>query len=240
MLTRLALCLASLLLPSVAISHAKAERPAQEIACQFETVFESKAGGTPSFKSAWRLLRRDGVVESWQLGGTEGEVFELDGAGGVQVRRFFLAERVEVFYSAMELKVLGRPQDWNQCYSVVAPAFLKEKLAHTGTEVLLGVTVEKYEGEVEGRRWRVLWSEPEQLAYQVRVESERGVSTSTLTERHPLRSAPWETPRKPGYHLIDFADLGDSESNPRFRRVMSRLGISCSHKSCAGICLPQR
>lgn len=240
MFKRIALRFTRLSLLLCAVFPAGAENPAHEIACQFETVFESKVSGSPSFKSAWRLLRRDGSVESWQLGATEGEVFELDGAGGVQVRRFFHTERVEVFYSAMELKVLGRSQDWNQCYSLVSPVFLKEKLTPIGTEVLLGVTVQKYEGNVEERKWRVLWSEPEQLAYQVRVESERGVSTSTLTERHPLKAAPWETPRKPGYHSIDFADLGDSESNPRFRRVMNRLGISCSHKSCAGICLPPR
>lgn len=229
-----------LLALAFALAIARAEPPPPELACQFETVFESKPESKDSFKSVWRLIRRAGQVESWQLGATEGELVELDGAGGVQVRRFFHPERIEVFYSAMELRVLGKSQNWEQCCSVVAPAFLREKLKANGTEALLGVTLQKYEGVLEGRVWTVLWSEAEQLAYRIRVESERGVSTTTLMERYALDAKPWDTPRKSGYQSIDFADLGDSESNPRFRRVMSRLGISCSHKSCAGICFPPR
>jgi hypothetical protein len=211
-----------------------------ELACQFETVFESNVQNQPSFKSMWRFWRASEEVESWQVGSKEGEVAALDGVGGVQFRRVFHPERIEVFYSAMELKVLGMTRDWGQSYSLVAPAFLKEKLAPTGTEVLLDTTLEKYEGTEDGRKWMVLWSAHEQLAYQLRVESERGVSTTTLLERYALDKQPWERLRKRGYNSIDFADLGDSETNPVIRRIMNRLGISCSHKSCGGVCAPLR
>ena len=211
-----------------------------ELACQFETVFESKLQNQPSFKSMWRFWRATEEVESWQVGSKEGEVAALDGAGGVHFRRVFHPERTEVFYSAMELRVLGMTRDWGQSYSLVAPEFLKDKLAPGGAEVLLDTTLEKYEGTVDGRQWVVLWSAREQLAYQLRVESERGVSTTTLLERYPLEKQPWERLRKRGYNSIDFADLGDSETNPVIRRIMNRLGISCSHKSCGGVCTPQR
>jgi len=211
-----------------------------ELACQFETVFESNTQNQPSFKSTWRLWRTKEEVESWQVGSKEGEVTALDGAGGVQFRRVFHPERTEVFYSAMELKVLGKTRDWSQCYSLVAPGFLKEQLSPAGTEVLLDTSLEKYEGTVDGRKWMVLWSDREQLAYQLRVESERGISTTTLVERHPLDKQPWERLRKRGYNSIDFADLGDSETNPVIRRIMNRLGVSCSHKSCGGVCAPTR
>jgi hypothetical protein len=211
---------------------------APELACQFETVFESRLQSQPSFKAVWRLWRASEEVESWQIGSKEGELTALDGAGEVQFRRIFHPERTEVFYSTMELKVLGKTRDWAQSYSLVAPAFLKEKLSATGTEVMFDASLEKYEGTVDGRKWVVLWSPQDQLAYQLRVESERGTSTTTLLERHLLDKQPWERLRKRGYHSIDFADLGDSETNPVIRRIMNRLGISCSHKSCGGICLP--
>jgi hypothetical protein len=211
-----------------------------ELACQFETVFESKEQNQTSFKSVWRFWRATEEVESWQVGSKEGEVAALDGAGGVHFRRVFHPERIEVFYSAMELKMLGRTRDWGQSFSLVAPEFLKERLAPTGTEVLLDTTLEKYEGTVDGRQWVVLWSAREQLAYRLRVESERGVSTTTLLERYDLEKQPWERLRKRGYNSIDFADLGDSETNPVIRRIMNRLGISCSHKSCGGVCTPRR
>jgi hypothetical protein len=86
----------------------------------------------------------------------------------------------------------------------------------------------------------VLWSPQEQLAYRLRVESERGTSTTTILERHPLAQQPWERLRNRGYNSIDFADLGDSETNPVIRRIMDRLGISCSHKSCGGVCTPSK
>ena len=211
---------------------------APELACQFETVFESKTQTQPSFKSTWRFWRTNEEVESWQVGSKEGEVTSLDGAGGVQFRRIFHPERTEVFYSAMELKVLGKTRDWSQSFSLVAPTFLKEQLAPAGTEVMLETPVEKYEGTVDGRKWAVHWSTKDQLAYLIRVESERGVSTTTLCERHALEKQPWERLRKRGYNSIDFADLGDSETNPVIRRIMNRLGISCSHKSCGGVCAP--
>ena len=213
---------------------------APELACQFETIFESKVQSQPSFKSVWRLWRGAQEVESWQVGSKEGEVAERDGAGGVQFRRIFHPERMEVFYSAMELKVQGKPQDWSKSFSLVAPAFLTERLAPAGQDVLLDTPLEKYEGSVDGRKWEVLWSKRDQLAYRLRVESERGVSTTTLLERHPLDKQPWESLRKRGYNSIDFADLGDSETDPTIRRIMNRLGMSCSHKSCGGVCAPAR
>jgi len=216
------------------------EAAAPELACQFETVFESKVSSQPSFKSVLRRWRGAQEVESWQVGSKEGEVSELDGAGGVQFRRIFHPERTEVFYSAMELKVLGKTQDWSKSFSLVAPAFLVEKLAPAGQEVLLDTPLEKYVGSVDGRKWEVLWSQRDQLAYRLRVESERGVSTTTLLERHPLDKQPWDRLRKRGYNAIDFADLGDMETNPVIGRIMSRLGISCSHKSCGGVCAPPK
>lgn len=230
----------SVLTVSLRTASSAEESTAPELACQFETVFDSKTKVQPSFKSVWRLWRGAQEIESWQVGSKEGEVAERDGAGGVQFRRIFHPERMEVFYSAMELKVLGKPQDWSKSFSLVAPAFLIEKLVPVGQAQLLDTPLERYEGNVDGRKWEVLWSQRDQIAYRLRVESERGVSTTTLLERHPLDGQPWERLRKRGYTSIDFADLGDSETNPVIRRIMDRLGISCSHKSCGGVCAPAR
>jgi hypothetical protein len=229
-----------MLVPIFSALFAADEAAAPELACQFETVFDSRLGSQPSFKSVWRLWRGTQEVESWQVGSKDGEVTALDGAGGVQYRRIFHPERIEVFYSAMELKVQAKPRDWDQSFSLVAPGFLKEKLAAVGHESLLGTELEKYEGTVEGRKWTVLWSVHERMAYFLRVESDKGVSTTTLVERHALDKQPWERLRARGYQTIDFADLGDSESNPTIRRIMQRLGMSCSHKSCGGVCFPQK
>jgi hypothetical protein len=136
--------------------------------------------------------------------------------------------------------VLGKSRDWSKSFSLVAPAFLREQLVAAGQEVLLDTLLERYEGSAEGRKWEVLWSQRDQLAYRLRVESDQGVSTTTLVERHPLDAQPWERLRKRGYNSIDFADLGDSETDPTIRRIMNRLGMSCSHKTCGGVCTPQK
>jgi hypothetical protein len=208
-----------------------------ETAFEFETHFLPKGDAPSDTLSKWRMWRSKTEVEVWQIGSKDGEVWGLDGAGGVMFKRIFHPERTEVVFTAMDLKVIGHPVDWERCFSLVSRKFIEEFLKPAGKESFQSQELESFEGEAQGSRWRVLWSDSLQMAVQVRVENDKGTSITKLSESHPLAEQPWQRLRERGYQAMDFSDLGDSENDPTVKRLMRRMGMKCTHGSCGSVCL---
>lgn len=217
-------------------AEAQVQAPA-ELACQFETHFLPKGDAAVDAVSQWRMWRSKTEVEIWQVGSRDGEVWMQDGAGGVMFKRIFHPERTEVVFTAMDLKVIGHPTDWNRCFSLVSKAFIDESLKPVGKETFLNEELECFEGEAQGARWRLLWNDKLQLVVQVRVENDKGTSLTKLAESHPLEKKPWQRLRERGYQAMDFSDLGDNDTDPTVQRLMRRMGMKCSHGTCSAVCL---
>jgi len=182
----------------------------------------------------WRSSRE---VEIHKVGSKDGEAFALDGAGGVMVSRILHPERSEVFFNAMEVRILGGHPDWNQCCSVVSKEFLDKNLSPAGEEVYLDRSVVRFTGQVEKNKWTVLWSEKDRLAVSVMIENDALTARSELRECYALKDAPWERLRSRGYRVVPYTELGDNDTDPAMKRLMTRMGISCSHKGCGSVCL---
>ena len=208
-----------------------------EVACQFETSFRGKDGTQREGKYVWRMWRAKREVEVYQVGSKDGEAWMLDGAGGVILGRILHPERTEVRFDAMQLRILGQAVDWSKCCSLVSLEFLESALTFRGEGSFLGRPVREFSGQVGSEKWNVLWSSEDKLAVSIEVENEKTVSRTVLQERHELNAKPWERLRDRGYESIDYTDLGDGDTNPKIRRIMTRLGIKCSHKSCGPVCL---
>ena len=208
-----------------------------ESAFEFETHFLPKGDAATDALSKWRMWRSKTEVEVWQIGSKDGEVWGLDGAGGVMFKRIFHPERTEILFTAMDLKVIGHPVDWERCFSLVSKKFIEECLKPAGKENFQNQELECFEGEAQGSRWRLLWSDSLQIAVQVRVENDKGTSITKLSEAHPLSEQPWQRLRQRGYRAMEFSDLGDNDTDPTVQRLMRRMGMTCTHGSCGSLCL---
>jgi hypothetical protein len=151
--------------------------------------------------------------------------------------RILHPERAEVVFNAMELRILGRPVDWGSCCSLVSPEFVQKALEKKGSQTFLDHEVWEYQGELQGQQWTVLWDEKDQLAVSIEVEHDGRISKTVLQERHPLSEQPWERLRSRGYEQIGYTELGDNDTDMHVKRIMTRMGIKCSHKGCAAVCL---
>lgn len=208
-----------------------------EIACLFETSTQVKGAEQPDGRYAWQMWRSKQEVEVYQMGSREGEAWTLDGGGGVMQSRILHPDRTEVVFNAMELKILGKPVNWSRCCSLVAPEFLQQSLHKTGTQIFLGCEVQEFKGVVGAQEWTVLWDPKDEIAVAIEIEHAGRISRTVLREKHVLGEQPWPRLRSRGYEQIAYTELGDNDTDPRIKRIMARLGIKCSHKSCSAVCL---
>jgi len=220
-----------------AVAAAPPAQTLSELACQFETSTRLKAGGQVEGSYIWRLWRSGREVEVYQVGSRDGEAWMLDGAGGVMFARILHPERAEVVFNAMELRILGRPADWARCASLVSKSLLEQLKRDPQSQVFQGLEVFEYSGLIGTEKWTVRWSDAEQLAVSIEVDSQTRISTTVLMERYALKDQPWERLRARGYEQIGYTELGDNDTDPRMKRIMSRMGISCSHNGCSVVCL---
>ena len=237
-LLRVLVCFVLIVSPSAFGEEvSKAPQVFSEIACQFQTSTHFKAGEKPDEQYDWLIWRSEREMEVYQVGTRDGEAWMLDGAGGVMYARILHPERAEVLFNAMELRILGRPADWARCSSLVSPEILNGALKEKGKQIHLGKEVKVFEGEIAAQKWIVLWSDEDQIAVSIEIESEKCISRTVLQERHELKMQPWERLRARGYEQIGYTELGDNDTDPRIKRIMSRMGIKCSHKGCSVVCL---
>lgn len=198
------------------------------VACQFVTSIDDGNESDPT-KREWRLWRSETEVETQEVGDKDGEVWIRNPQGQITYFRVFHPERRAIEYQPVDLSMAKSAPQWDRLQSVISPDFLTSNLKRTGEEKVLDRTATRYEGEVDGSRFEVLWLDTEQLPALVRETREKHVSTITLTELHPLQESPWPFGLRKDYEIIDYADLGDKESDPALRQMLQRGAPGSGH-----------
>ena len=196
--------------------------PLPAIACEFETITESTRGEAPPKNRAWRLWRSETGVETQELGNPDAEAWERNARGEVAYFRIFHPEKRAIEYKATDLSLAKSAPNWDRLTSVITPEFIARNLKRTGEDNVFERAAERYEGEVDGSRFEVLWLAAEQIPALVREIQGDRVTTITLKAIHPLAQSPWPFGLKNEYEIIDFADLGDKESDPTLQSMLRR------------------
>ena len=197
----------------------------QPIACEFETITENTRDELSLKKRAWRLWRADNTVETQELGSPDAEAWQRNPSGHVTYYRVFHPEKRAIEYKPIDLSIAHNAPDWDRLTSVIDPQLVAKGLKQTGEERFLGRAAVRYNGEANGSRFEVLWLTHEQIPAFVRETRDGGhVSTIELREIHSLVDSPWHFGNKDEYEIIDFADLGDKESDPVLQAMLRRGG----------------
>ena len=221
-----------MLLASVCAAQepAATPQPLPSLACEFETVTARDKGASEPKTRVWRLWRADHAVETQELGNPDAEAWHRDPRGHVTYFRVFHPEKRAIEYKATDLAISHSTPDWERLASVVAPDFIARNLKQIGEERFLDRAAVRYEGKAGGSRFEVLWLPAQQIPALVRETRDGHVSTITLRSIHPLADSPWPFGLKDDYEIIDFADLGDKESDPTLRSMLKRSGHGGAHR----------
>jgi hypothetical protein len=138
-------------------------------------------------------------------------------------KTYYHHDRRGMEFQQADLQMLNKQPQWQALALVFDPALLGQlKLTDTGWRE--GVPFQRYEGTLQDSRWVLDVRTDLMLPIRIEHETKHSHETITLVEAHPLAQAPWHPVPTHDYNVIDFADIGDMESDPFVKKVEAQLG----------------
>ncbi|MCQ8103491.1 hypothetical protein NP590_05175 [Methylomonas sp. SURF-2] len=175
----------------------------------------------------WRIWRdsRQIVTERPRLG--IGELWQLDGQTIIH-RKLYHADRRAIEFQHDDLKMLQSAPSWQKLSLMLDPQLLRQ-LSAGDIEWVDGYPVREYSGQLEGTDWRVVMRMD--IALPSIIERRHGefFERTELLASYPLSQSPWRPTSADAYEIIDFADLGDKETDPFVIKVQAQMGHEHHH-----------
>ena len=200
-----------------------------QLACRFETRRLHRGEQERAETQKWHLWRHADVVEMQETNGKSGHIWQRDTNGQVSYQRIFPAAKRVIVYYPGDLRALQRSPEWKKLASVIDPTLLGSALTAKGKVTILNRQARRYTGRVGGEEFEVLWLEHEQIPARVRRKNKGYEEVVELKEMYPLEKSPWPRTETAGYESIDYADLGDKESDPFVRAFLHGGGMTHDH-----------
>lgn len=191
------------------------------IACRYESsrqILASTGAAPPRATVAssylWRELDR---VETRDAAGETGALWERGNDGTIFFRKLYHQAHKAIEYYPDDLRAADNNLSWDAITSTFDSKLLGSALKRVGKEIYLDREAERYRGKVDGVVMEVLWLTYERIPAMVTKNAGNRIDTLRLTEIWPIVKAPWPTSTRTTleqYQHLDFADLGDMESDP--------------------------
>lgn len=185
----------------------------KDAAASFKTTTCSVPCDKPQV-SNWYLWRGENRIETRIDSNEVGEIWRRDSKGRISFVYVEPAYKRGIEYNDTDLRMVNHKISWDRLASIVSPVELK-KLALTGELEIFGYKAQRYNGKVDNRMVEVIWIPDLQMAAKV-VSSypDRQVTNElkSFLGDHAAVSATSEE-ELANYQLVDFADLGDMETN---------------------------
>lgn len=170
----------------------------------------------------WRIWRKSHELIRENLTGNTADQWHQDGNTLIQ-KTYFHHDRRGVEFQQADLQMMNTQPRWQSLQLVFDPELLgKLKMTEAGWHD--GVPFQRYEGTLEGSQWRLEVRTDLMLPLQIERQTEHARETITLVNAFPLTQAPWQPVPTHNYNVIDFADIGDMESDPFVKKIEAQLG----------------
>jgi hypothetical protein len=194
------------------------------VACRYESsrqgLASTGAAQTQTTLTSSYFWRAQDRVETRDASGETGALWERGNDGVIFFRKLYHQAHKAIEYYPDDLRAAGNNLSWDAVASTFDSKLLGGALKRVGKEIYLDRDAERYHGEVDGVWMEVVWLTQERLPALVKKTTARDVSTLQLAEIWPIDKAPWPASTRATleqYHHLDFADLGDMESDPFVR-----------------------
>ena len=197
------------------------------LACRFKTT-ETLKDQTVT-QQDWRLWRTRDRIETRNETTQTGEVWTRVSTNQIAHDKLFLADRTVLEYAPGELRAAQQRVDWDRLGGLVEAKVLARDFKPGGTTTILGRRAQQYQRKTASGTEEIWWLPAEQIAALIRRELPDRTVTTQLQEIYPAGQPPWAPGSTAGFRTIDFADLGDMESDPFVRKITRQLGHSHEH-----------
>jgi hypothetical protein len=182
---------------------------------------------TPPAEVSWRFWRENQqiTIERPQTG--LGELWQRDGQELIHWKLYHHDQRAIEFQTG-DLRMLDITPSW-QKLALLLDGQLLDQLTAEEIEWTDGIPTQEYQGKVAGTEWHVLMRLD--VALPLLIERQHGEFSerTELLKVFPLNAAPWQPTPVKGYDVIDFADLGDKESDPFVMKVQAQMSHEHPH-----------
>lgn len=198
------------------------------LAGRFETV-ETRLGQKVT-RQDWRLWRTKNRIETRNETTQMGEVWTRVSSNQMAHDKLFLADQTVLEYAPGELRAAQQTVDWDRLGGLVEVKTLARDFKPGGTTVVLGRTAQIYQRQSAAGLEVIWWLPAEQVAALIRRELPDRTVTTQLQEIYPVGQPPWTPGSTAGFRTIDYADLGDMESDPFVQKITRQLGHAHEHE----------
>ncbi|QJD28712.1 hypothetical protein [Methylococcus geothermalis] len=199
------------------------------IAAEYETVSSDTGGNAHVQSNRWHFWRDADFVETRSLDTDEGEIWRRSVKGLIFYERVFHRDRKVVESNPDDLRARSRYPLWSKVALLIDPGLLNSRLQFEGRETLEGRQALRYGGQVDGVGYEILWLERENIPGVIRQRFPEREVTVTLRSLYSLQDAPWPHDVSGNYSVIDYADLGDMESDPFVKRILHETDVGDGH-----------
>src|SRR5690606_4611959 len=160
----------------------------------------------------WRFYREQNRVEVEDLKSDTGELWLRD-SNTQFFFKLFHADRRGIEYRMDDLQILQVTASWQQHALLIDPGVL-QKLTLIEAGWRDGYPYRRLHGENKGERIEVTWRIDLNLPQEIKRSDAEHSETTRLQAVFPLAQSPWQRRDHGDYEMIDYADLGDRESDP--------------------------
>lgn len=184
------------------------------------SISQSRAGSDKAAVQNFTLNRYAGEVMYSYPDIHISQRWHLSSHGGLQKFRYFDQDKRAIEYEATA-PLANAEQIWQEKYQLVSESELEQMTAKDTIEIDCG-TIAVYEQREEKNLRHVYWSE--QLQLPVKIFQRKGLDEETWT-LNSINSDPEKALEnfalRERYVSTDFADIGDQETDPFFRKMIN-------------------
>lgn len=169
-----------------------------------------------------QLWRKDQLAMHAYPNGT-GEIWHQLPNQQMRLDKFFDQDKRLVEYESADLTTLGKTKTWYSVSLLFNPALL-EKLSKVQEEGSDCELTETYQGEVGQHTFNIKWQPARKLLVTLKAQSKAKDFTESwhmeklVTDPNKVTKA-FDT--RLNYRSTDFADIGDNEADPFFRKMIN-------------------
>ncbi len=203
-----------------ALSIADHDLPA--IAGHYESSVTTTGIQTENMTREWFIWREPNQIEVFDKSSAGGEMWQLGKNGDVIYFAIYHDEKLVIEYTPGDLRVLHQTPEWHRLERVVDVDSLRSNLKVSCEAEIFGRCAHFYKGQIKGIEYEMWWLEREQMPAMIRQVYPDRTVTLTLKEIYPIHESPWPYGRHRDYRHIDYADIGDRESDPVLKRLLHK------------------
>ena len=188
-----------------------------DVAVEFETTVVS---AEKEQRYRWKFWRNENRIETRNLNDNSGEIWTKSIDGKIEYERIFHDQKQVIDYRDSDLMAIGETPNWFAMATLLNP-IMTATLLSDNEESAFGQTAVHYKNnDVE-----ITWLTESQIPAMIQRD-EKGHSLTTKIVSMKI-DAPLKTT---DYRHIDFADIGDKESDPFIQSILSKLKGSHHHE----------